>query len=65
MLGCQEQEETWVINQMELQGEANLPRKVTTDIGTTERESVYLSGGVLFITTRCGNCDLIDDLGKP
>jgi len=61
VLGCQEQEETWVINQMELQGEANLPRKVTTDIGTTERESVYLSGGVLFITTRILVVDFLMD----
>ena len=34
------------------QGETHLPQKVTTDISTTGRESVYLQGGVLFITTR-------------
>ena len=33
-------------------GEKQIPRKVTTDISTTERERVYLEGGVLFITTR-------------
>ena len=42
-------------------GEAQLPRKVTTDISTTERQSVYLGGGVLFITTRILVVDFLMD----
>ena len=42
-------------------GEAQLPRRVTTDISTTEREAVYLGGGVLFITTRILVVDFLMD----
>ena len=34
---------------------------MTTDISTTEREAVYLGGGVLFITTRILVVDFLMD----
>ena len=61
VLGTNDQEETWIINQLESQGETHLPRRITTDISTTERQSVYLSGGVLFITTRILVVDFLMD----
>lgn len=38
-----------------------LPKKITTDYSTTERQSVYLNGGVLFVTTRILVVDLLMD----
>ena len=38
-----------------------MPRRVTTDISTSERETVYLGGGVLFITTRILVVDFLMD----
>jgi len=61
VLGCNEQEESWFTSQLALQGEKHLPRKVTTDISTGEREIVYLEGGVLFITTRILVVDFLMD----
>ena len=43
------------------QGVTHLPRRVTTDISTGEREAVYLGGGVLLITTRILVVDLLMD----
>ena len=64
VLGCSEQEETWIINRLQTEGGAGvakLPRRITTDISTTERETVYLEGGVLFITTRILVVDFLMD----
>jgi len=61
VLGCSDAEEAWIIRKMEEHGEVQLPRRVTTDISTTERQSVYLGGGVLFITTRILVVDFLMD----
>ena len=79
VLGCNDQEEQWIINKLEAQvnkekklspglmklnpcqGETHLPKRVTTDVSTTERQSVYLDGGVLFITTRILVVDFLMD----
>ena len=61
MLGCNDQEENWLTGQLALQGEKHLPKKITTDISTSEREIVYLEGGVLFITTRILVVDFLMD----
>lgn len=61
VLGCNDQEETWFTSQLAVQGEKQLPKKITTDISTSEREIVYLEGGVLFITTRILVVDFLMD----
>ena len=64
VLGCSDQEETWIINRLQsagLSGPGFLPRRVTTDISTSEREAVYLEGGVLFVTTRILVVDFLMD----
>jgi len=61
VLGCNEQEENWFTSQLAVQGEKHLPKKITTDISTSEREIVYLEGGVLFITTRILVVDFLMD----
>jgi len=61
VLGCNDQEENWFSSQLALQGEKHLPKKITTDISTSEREIVYLEGGVLFITTRILVVDFLMD----
>jgi len=61
VLGCSEQEENWFTQELLKQGEKNVPKKVTTDISTQEREIVYLEGGVLFITTRILVVDFLMD----
>ena len=61
VLGCNDQEENWFSSQLALQGEKQLPKKITTDISTSEREIVYLEGGVLFITTRILVVDFLMD----
>ena len=60
VLGCQEQEENWIISRLQSEG-VTPPRRITTDISTTERETVYLEGGVLFITTRILVVDFLMD----
>ena len=44
----------WIYSRTELEkdGCTCLPKKITTDVSTTEREKVYRDGGVLYITTR-------------
>eukprot|EP00092_Neocalanus_flemingeri_P022527 GFUD01024429.1.p1 GENE.GFUD01024429.1~~GFUD01024429.1.p1 ORF type:complete len:846 (-),score=291.30 GFUD01024429.1:125-2662(-) len=61
VLGCNDQEENWFNSQLALRGEKHLPKKITTDISTNEREIVYLEGGVLFITTRILVVDFLMD----
>lgn len=61
VLGCNDQEENWFNGQLAMQGEKHLPKKITTDISTSEREIVYLEGGVLFITTRILVVDFLMD----
>merc|ERR1719232_1543547 len=61
VLGCNDQEENWFSCQLAMQGEKYLPKKITTDISTSEREIVYLEGGVLFITTRILVVDFLMD----
>jgi len=61
VLGCNDHEENWLNNQLVQKGEKYLPKKITTDISTSEREIVYLEGGVLFITTRILVVDFLMD----
>lgn len=59
VLGCTDQEEEWFKKEMDQDGVKHLPRNITSDISTSERELVYLEGGVLFITTRILVVDLL------
>ena len=42
-----------------MKGEKKLPRSVTAEVSTSERELVYLEGGVLFVTSRILVVDLL------
>ena len=59
VLGCSEQEEAWLGQRLALKGEKTLPRSVTAEVSTSERELVYLEGGVLFVTSRILVVDLL------
>ena len=59
VLGCSEQEEAWLTQRLSLMGQKSLPRSVTAEVSTTERELVYLEGGVLFVTSRILVVDLL------
>jgi len=59
VLGCTDQEEEWFKKEMDQDGVKHLPRNITSDISTSERELVYMEGGVLFITTRILVVDLL------
>ena len=59
VLGCSEQEEAWLTQRLALKGEKTLPRSVTAEVSTSERELVYLEGGVLFVTSRILVVDLL------
>ena len=59
VLGCSEQEEEWLSQRLALKGEKTLPKSVTSEVSTAERELVYLEGGVLFVTSRILVVDLL------
>ena len=64
VLGTTEAEEEFFISKLEEQEEetgqsCKPPRKITTDYSTTERQKIYLEGGVLFITTRILTVDML------
>ena len=64
VLGCSEQEEEWLSQRLALKGEKTLPKSVTSEVSTAERELVYLEGGVLFVTSRILVVDLLMERPK-
>eukprot|EP00095_Tigriopus_kingsejongensis_P010571 snap_masked-scaffold1137_size60140-processed-gene-0.6 protein:Tk10571 transcript:snap_masked-scaffold1137_size60140-processed-gene-0.6-mRNA-1 annotation:"dna repair endonuclease xpf" len=62
VLGTSEREEEYFIERLQADPAVQLqPKKITTDIGTSERSRVYLQGGVLFVTTRILVVDLLTE----
>ena len=59
VLGTTDPEEAFFQSKLEEEGATKLPKKITTDYSTTERQKVYLEGGVLFITTRILVVDML------
>lgn len=52
------QEEDFILDELK-SSDVPLPKVITTEFSSTERESVYLSGGVLFVTSRILVVDML------
>ncbi|KAJ8040533.1 DNA repair endonuclease XPF [Holothuria leucospilota] len=61
VLNTSEQEQEYLMEELEKCGTAVMPRMVNNEVGTNERQAVYLEGGVLFITSRILVVDLLTD----
>lgn len=59
VLGTEQQEEEFLLSQLEAQNISPLPKAVTADCSTKERNDVYLAGGVLFVTSRILVVDML------
>ncbi|XP_052776482.1 DNA repair endonuclease XPF-like isoform X1 [Mya arenaria] len=54
-------DEDFYIEQLERENVSPLPKTVTNEYNATERQKLYLQGGVLFITSRILTVDLLTD----
>ncbi|PIK43490.1 putative DNA repair endonuclease XPF isoform X3 [Apostichopus japonicus] len=61
VLNTSEQEQRFLMEELEKVKTSVMPRVVNNEVGTTERQAVYLEGGVLFITSRILVVDLLTD----
>ena len=52
-------EEQYFINELNMLGVELIPKIITNEYGTSERESIYLKGGVLFVTSRILVVDML------
>ena len=52
VIGTNEEEEEYFMERLKKEQVKALPKKVTTENSASERQQLYLNGGVLFITTR-------------
>ncbi len=60
VLGTTDAEEEYFTRLIEQDEEVKtLPKKITTDCSTADRQGVYLQGGVLFVTTRILVVDML------
>ncbi|XP_046672972.1 DNA repair endonuclease XPF isoform X1 [Homalodisca vitripennis] len=59
VLGTASREEEYFVTELERQGVSPLPRVITSDVTNTERERVYLEGGVLMVSARILVVDLL------
>ncbi|XP_075228902.1 DNA repair endonuclease XPF mei-9 [Lycorma delicatula] len=59
VFGTTHEEEQFFISELDKQGVTPLPRVITADNSTTEREGIYLGGGVMFISSRILVVDLL------
>lgn len=59
VLGTRDNEEEYFMKNL---GEVKIPpKKITAEISVSERQKVYLAGGVLFMTTRILVVDMLTD----
>jgi DNA excision repair protein ERCC-4 len=61
VIGTNDEEEEYFKNRLEFDGVKLPAKKVTTEYSTTDRQQLYLNGGVLFITTRILVVDMLTD----
>jgi len=61
VMGCSEAEEQYFRTCLEKDGCSYLPKKITNEISTGDRDSVYREGGVLYVTTRILVVDFLMD----
>lgn len=59
VLGTTSQEEEFFISSLEADSVNPLPRSITADCSTKDRNDVYLAGGVLFVTSRILVVDML------
>nr|CAD7600679.1 unnamed protein product [Timema genevievae] len=61
VLGTTGKEEEFYLSQLEAEGVKCLPKVITNEYNSAEREIVYLEGGVLFMSSRILVVDLLKD----
>jgi len=61
VLNTNSEEEEFFIDELRANGIEHLPKIITNEVGTNERVSVYMKGGVLFVTSRILVVDLLTD----
>ncbi|KAK3599865.1 hypothetical protein CHS0354_022437 [Potamilus streckersoni] len=54
-------DEAYFLEQLETQGLSPLPKVITNEFSASDRQNLYLQGGVLFITSRILVVDLLTD----
>ncbi|XP_054274769.1 DNA repair endonuclease XPF-like [Macrosteles quadrilineatus] len=59
VLGASQREEEFFVTELEKQGVTPLPRVITSETTNTDREKVYLEGGVLMVSARILVVDLL------
>lgn len=61
VVGTSSKEEEFYVAQLEAEGVKPLPKVITTEYAASDRENVYLAGGVLFVSSRILVVDLLKD----
>lgn len=61
VIGSSSTEEEYFLEQLENDNVKPLPKVITNEISATERQNVYVQGGVLFVTSRILVVDLLTD----
>ncbi|EEC02787.1 DNA repair endonuclease xp-f / mei-9 / rad1, putative [Ixodes scapularis] len=61
VLGTTSQEEEFFISRLEADNVNPLPKSITADCSTKDRNDVYLAGGVLFVTSRILVVDMLTE----
>ncbi|XP_033737580.1 DNA repair endonuclease XPF-like [Pecten maximus] len=61
VIGTSSTEEEYFLEQLENDNVKPLPKVITNEISATDRQNVYMQGGVLFITSRILVVDLLTD----
>ncbi|XP_064476918.1 DNA repair endonuclease XPF-like isoform X2 [Ornithodoros turicata] len=59
VLGTDAKEEEFFISQLEAENVNPLPKSITSECSTKERNDIYLAGGVLFVTSRILVVDML------
>ena len=63
-LGTDDEEEEFLLQTLEEEEGKEMkqkPKRITSSFSATERQKIYLAGGVLFVTTRILVMDLLTD----
>ncbi|XP_066301514.1 DNA repair endonuclease XPF-like [Branchiostoma lanceolatum] len=61
VINTTQQEEEYLIEELSVAGVSPLPKSVTNEYSITDRKALYLSGGVLFVTSRILVVDMLTD----
>ncbi|KAI5729952.1 hypothetical protein M8J76_008305 [Diaphorina citri] len=59
ILSAEPEEEGWLLSQLTLEGVTPLPRVLSCENNASEREKIYLQGGVLFVPARILVVDML------